>query len=83
MPWDSGHIRARKRCMPSVNDMLEVVATNCSRFYQEFLEKSLTEKYASLSTQMDKVIHNANSEIATLHGKVSGLSRILSLSCSS
>ncbi|KAJ5388764.1 cyclin [Penicillium cosmopolitanum] len=42
-------------------------------FYQEFLGKSLTEKYASLSMQMDKVIHNANSEIATLHGKVSDL----------
>lgn len=43
------------------------------RFYQEYLGKSLTEKYASLSTQMDKVIHNANSEISTLHGKVSGM----------
>ncbi|KAJ5756732.1 Zinc finger RING-type [Penicillium manginii] len=42
-------------------------------FYQEFLGKSLTEKYAGLSTQMDKVIHNANSEIATLHEKVSDL----------
>ncbi|KAJ5453579.1 uncharacterized protein N7458_004535 [Penicillium daleae] len=40
-------------------------------FYQEYLGKSLTEKYASLSTQMDKVIHTANSEISTLHGKVS------------
>ncbi|KAJ5097955.1 cyclin [Penicillium argentinense] len=43
------------------------------RFYQEFLGKSLTEKYASLNTEMDKIIHNANSEIATLHGKVSDL----------
>lgn len=42
------------------------------RFYQEFLGKSLTEKYTSLSTQMDKVIHNANSEISTLHKKISG-----------
>ncbi|OKP15034.1 E3 ubiquitin-protein ligase CCNB1IP1 [Penicillium subrubescens] len=42
-------------------------------FYQEFLGKSLTDKYASLSTQMDKVIHNANSEISTLHSKVSDL----------
>jgi hypothetical protein len=65
------------------NSSLEIVATNCFRFYQEFLGKSLTEKYAGLSTQMDKVIHNANSEIATLHGKVSGLSRLLFLSCSS
>lgn len=42
------------------------------RFYQEFLGKSLTEKYTSLSTQMDKVIHNANSEISALHKKISG-----------
>ncbi|CEJ58040.1 Putative XAP5 domain-containing protein [Penicillium brasilianum] len=42
-------------------------------FYQEYLGKSLTEKYSSLSTQMDKVIHNANSEISTLHSKVSDL----------
>lgn len=42
------------------------------RFYQEFLGKSLTEKYTSLSSQMDKVIHNANSEISTLHKKISG-----------
>ncbi|KAJ5127972.1 cyclin [Penicillium atrosanguineum] len=32
-------------------------------FYQDFLGKSLTEKYSNLNTQMDKVIHNANSEI--------------------
>ncbi|OQE27255.1 hypothetical protein PENSTE_c004G09772 [Penicillium steckii] len=42
-------------------------------FYQEFLGKSLTEKYASLNTQMDKLIHNANSEITTLHSKVSDM----------
>ncbi|KAF7716756.1 Uncharacterized protein PECH_008792 [Penicillium ucsense] len=40
-------------------------------FYQEYLGKSLTDKYTTLSTQMDKVIHNANSEISTLHEKVS------------
>lgn len=40
-------------------------------FYQEFLVKSLTEKYGNLSKQMDKVIHNANSEISALQIKVS------------
>ncbi|KAJ5227526.1 uncharacterized protein N7469_007532 [Penicillium citrinum] len=45
-------------------------------FYQEFLGKSLTEKYASLNTQMDKLIHNANSEITTLHGKVSDMQSV-------
>lgn len=47
------------------------------RFYQEYLGKSLTEKYSSLSTQMDKVIHNANSEISTLHSKVSGMAHCM------
>lgn len=44
-----------------------------SRFYQEFLAKSLTDKYTNLNLQMDKVIHNANSELSTLHSKLSGL----------
>lgn len=43
-----------------------------SRFYQEFLGKTLTEKYTSLNAQMDKVVHNANTEIATLQSKLSG-----------
>lgn len=43
-----------------------------SRFYQEYLGKSLTEKYSNLNTQMDKVIHNANSEMSVLHSKISG-----------
>jgi E3 ubiquitin-protein ligase CCNP1IP1 len=42
------------------------------RFYQEFLGKALTEKYSSLSTQMDKVIHNANTEISSLQSKFAG-----------
>ncbi|KAJ5102293.1 Zinc finger protein [Penicillium alfredii] len=47
-------------------------------FYQEFLGKTLTEKYTNLSTQMDKVIHNANTEIMSLQSKVSGrLGRVL------
>ncbi|PKY03387.1 cyclin [Aspergillus campestris IBT 28561] len=40
-------------------------------FYQEFLGKTLTEKYTNLNTQMDKVVHNANTEIATLQAKLS------------
>ncbi|KAJ5611238.1 cyclin [Penicillium lagena] len=39
-------------------------------FYQEFLGKALTDKYSSLSTNMDKVIHNANTEISSLQSKV-------------
>ncbi|KAJ9292741.1 hypothetical protein DTO271G3_8440 [Paecilomyces variotii] len=40
-------------------------------FYQEYLGKGLTEKYASLSTEMDKIIHNANMEISNLQNRLS------------
>ncbi|PYH83625.1 cyclin [Aspergillus uvarum CBS 121591] len=42
-------------------------------FYQEFLGKALTEKYANLNSQMDKVIHNANSEISALQARISDM----------
>ncbi|KAJ5539583.1 cyclin [Penicillium frequentans] len=42
-------------------------------FYQEFLGKSLTEKYTSLNMQMDRIVLNANSEISSLHSKLSDL----------
>ena len=31
--------------------------------YQEYLAKTLTDKYSNLSLQMDKVIHEANTEL--------------------
>lgn len=40
--------------------------------YQEYLAKSLTDKYSNLSTQLDQIIHEANSEIVTLRNKLSG-----------
>ncbi|GAB1735863.1 hypothetical protein NU219Hw_g5199t2 [Hortaea werneckii] len=40
--------------------------------YQEFLARSLTDKYSSLSTHLDKVIHEANSEITGLREKLAG-----------
>ena len=42
----------------------------CS-IYQEYLAKSLTEKYGNLSVQMDKIINDANSEIDSLTQKLS------------
>ncbi|KAJ5178576.1 Zinc finger RING-type [Penicillium coprophilum] len=42
-------------------------------FYQEYRAKTLTEKYANLNTQMDKVIHNANTEILSLQNKLSDM----------
>jgi xylose isomerase len=38
--------------------------------YQEHLAKSLTEKYATLSQQMDQLIHDANAQIKTLQDKI-------------
>ncbi|KAI2827232.1 hypothetical protein CBS76997_9850 [Aspergillus niger] len=42
-------------------------------FYQEFLAKTLTEKYTNLNTQLDKVVHNANSEISALQARISDM----------
>lgn len=41
-----------------------------NRVYQEFLAKSLTEKYTSLNSQMDKIIHQANAEMSDLRVKM-------------
>ncbi|KAJ5295799.1 hypothetical protein N7508_010620 [Penicillium antarcticum] len=49
----------------------KVVDRRC--FYQEFRAKTLAEKYANLNTQMDNVIHNANTEILSLQNKLSGM----------
>ncbi|PMD30578.1 hypothetical protein L207DRAFT_473535 [Hyaloscypha variabilis F] len=41
--------------------------------YHEYLAKNLTDKYASLNTQMDKIIHDANGEISNLRNKMSSM----------
>lgn len=41
--------------------------------YQEYLAKSLTDKYNNLGTQLDKIIHDANTEIDTLNQKISSM----------
>jgi hypothetical protein len=38
--------------------------------YQEYLAKTLADKYHHLSMQMDKVINDANSEIEHLNQKL-------------
>ncbi|TAQ85444.1 hypothetical protein B7494_g6222 [Chlorociboria aeruginascens] len=40
--------------------------------YQEHMAKNLTDKYATLNTQMNKFIHNANGEIKNIRSKMSG-----------
>jgi len=44
--------------------------TLSTRVYQEFLAKSLTEKYTSLNSQMDKIIRQANAEMSDLRVKM-------------
>ncbi len=43
--------------------------------YQEYLAKTLTDKYANLNVQMDKIINDANSELEVLNQKLSSTSR--------
>ncbi|KAL8861781.1 MAG: hypothetical protein Q9178_001982 [Gyalolechia marmorata] len=43
--------------------------------YQEYLAKSLTDKYNNLGTQVDKIIHDANTEITTLNQKLRSKAR--------
>ena len=42
--------------------------------YQEYLAKSLTDKFGRLNAQMDKIIHDANSEIDMLNQQISSQS---------
>ncbi|KAH8808911.1 cyclin B1 interacting protein-like protein 1 [Xylogone sp. PMI_703] len=41
--------------------------------YQGYLAKNLTDKYSALSMQVDKLVHDANSEITALQNKLSSL----------
>ncbi|KAK6515206.1 hypothetical protein TWF506_007550 [Arthrobotrys conoides] len=45
----------------------------CQSVYQEYLSKTLMEKFNQLSTQFDNVIHEANTEISALQEKLKGL----------
>jgi hypothetical protein len=45
--------------------------------YQEHLAKGLTEKYNTLSQQMDQLIHDANAQIKALQDKMQGKSHPL------
>lgn len=49
--------------------------TNTS-IYQEYLAKTLTDKYSTLNVQMDKVINDANSELNILNQKLNSMSVI-------
>ena len=47
-------------------------AAHVSSVYQEYLAKSLTDKYGNLNVQMDKIINDANTELDSLNQKLAG-----------
>lgn len=44
--------------------------------YQEFLAKSLNDKYGNSKIEIDQIIHRANSEIDALTQRLNGLPRL-------
>jgi E3 ubiquitin-protein ligase CCNP1IP1 len=51
-------------------------ALTSASIYQEYLAKTLTDKYSTLNVQMDKVINDANSELNILNQKLNSMSLI-------
>ncbi|KOS20688.1 NEDD8-activating enzyme E1 regulatory subunit [Escovopsis weberi] len=47
--------------------------TTQNLFYQQHLQKGLTERYVALGTRLDQTVSEANSEIETLHHKIRSL----------
>jgi E3 ubiquitin-protein ligase CCNP1IP1 len=47
--------------------------TNLTSVYQEFASRSLTEKYTTLTTQMEKIINEANAEMSDLRNKMNSV----------
>jgi E3 ubiquitin-protein ligase CCNP1IP1 len=45
----------------------------CLSVYQEYLAKNLTNKYTTLNTQVDKIVHDANGEISNLRNRISSM----------
>ena len=51
--------------------------------YQEHVANALTGKYGTLSTQLDKIIHNANGEISNLRARMtSNITCFCAITCS-
>ena len=73
MGWLFGVTSRRRRCgLPTV-----VAITAWLKFYsvyQEYLAKTLTDKYSTLNAQMDKVLNDANSELNILNQRINSRS---------
>ena len=44
--------------------------------YQEYLAKTLTDKYNHLNIQMDRMVNEANSELEILHQRLNSMPRL-------
>jgi len=55
----------------SLRQLFSCLLTSCS-VYQEYLARSLTDKYSTLSSQMDNIIDSANSQINNMGTKLEG-----------
>lgn len=65
--------------MLNANRAMIIWLTPCS-VYQEYLAKTLTDKYGNLNVQVDKIVNDANAELEMLHQKLAGecgISRLL------
>ncbi len=69
--WRSGATKAHKRCMLHVT-LATARELIMSSVYQEYLAKSLTEKYNHLNVQMDRLVNEANSELEMVNQRLSG-----------
>jgi hypothetical protein len=69
--YHSGPTKPPKKCLQSVHHSQLQADANDS-YYQEHLCKNLKDKYTNLSTAVDKLVDNANSEIQNLQTKMFG-----------
>ena len=53
---------------------MDVAMLTDGSVYQEYLAKSLTDKYGNLNVQMDKLVNDANTELDSLNQKLAGTS---------
>lgn len=61
----------------SVSNNVVMNALTRASIYQEYLAKTLTDKYSTLNVQMDKVINDANSELNILNQKLNSMTPAL------
>ena len=67
--WLSGVISRHKKCgSPTVVTIIDQL--KCISVYQEYLARTLTDKYSTLNGQMDKVLNDANSELNILNQRI-------------